>query len=333
MRCRGGGISDWHHRYSVAVGRLLRLTFPLLVSVLPGSGIEAQGGVVVRQVLAGPGLDIDVTPSADGRLLAFASSRSGSLEIWMRAVDGGPIQQITTSAANSADRFPSFTPDGRTIVFQSDRTGSVRNIWLVEIAVRALAQLTTFTDGGASHPALSPDAKTICFTRTTANGSVAIWLVGIDGRAPREIAAAGVDCAWTPDGRIVFARPSDMQSPQRYDIWITGAGGDGARALSTSPQRWSRNPVPSPDGNWIAYTAYESTPLGDIREVVGGFQIDPRVRTSIWLAPLAAPDGPHRQIVTGSFNSYMSWTRDARALLFTSTRSGSADIWSIDLVP
>ena len=299
-----------------------------------GSQLAAQTtGSLVRQIIGGPGLDIDVTLSADGKQFAYASSRGGTLEIWMRSVDGGPLHQVTTASANSADRYPNFTADGRSMIFQSDRGGGVRNIWMVELGSRALAQLTTFPDGGASHPALSPDGKSVCFTRTTAVGSVAIWVVGIDGRDAREL-TMGVDCAWMRDGRIVFSRPSDLQNPLRYDQWIIGADGKGGRALTTTAQPWSRNPVPSPDGRWLVYTAYEVAPSGDIREVSGGFMIDPSLRTTIWLASLTEPDRPHRQLVSGGgFNSYPTWTKNGRNLMFTSTRSGSADVWSVEVIP
>ena len=231
----------------------------------PAGLIRAQTGMV-RQIIAGPGLDIDVAPSSDGKQLVYASSRGGALEIWLRDVDGGPLQQITTTSRNSVDRYPNFAPDGRSIFFQSDRSGGIRNIWMIDLGTRALSQLTSFVDGaGASHPVLSPDGRNICFTRTTASGSVSIWLIGIDGRGAREL-STGVDCAWLPDGRVVFSRPSDLQNPQRYDLWVVSPSADPGRTLVASSQPWVRNPVPSRDGRWLAYTVYEAPPAGDIQE-------------------------------------------------------------------
>ena len=287
----------------------------------------------VQQVIAGAGLDIDAALSPDGASIAYASSRDGALEIWMHPLAGGPLFQVTSSVSNSADRFPVFTPDGKTIVFQSDRADGTRNIWSINLGNRALAQLTDFSDGAASHPAISRDGKTICFTHTNTQGDLAIWLMGSDGREQREL-GTGFDCAWTPDGRIVFARARGANEPVRSDILIMDATGQHAQVISQSTQRWCRSPAVSPDGRWVVYTAYSSLFGSDIEEVPGGFQIDPGLRTSLWEVPLAGTSLPARELVSAtSFNSYATWSRDGRTLLFTSTRSGSADVWSIAVRP
>ncbi len=90
----------------------------------------------------------------------------------------------------------------------------------------------------------------------------------------------------------------------------------------------------SADGRWLVYTVYPSAFSSDIREVPGGFEIDPKLRTSLWLIDLNQPSRPPRQLVdAATFNSYAVFTRDNARLLFTSTRSGSADIWAISVAP
>ncbi len=292
----------------------------------PSAAQTANGPL--QQVVGGPGLDIDASVSPDGKSIVYASSRGGDLELWMRGIEGGALYQLTSAVDHSADRYPLLLPDGNTIVFQSDRVDRTRNIWTLNLRNRALAQLTTFTDGGASHPSLSPDAQTICFTRTSAAGAVSIWLMTADGGNLREV-SPGVDCTWTPSGKLVLARGSGGDPPARYDIWMMDQDGAHAVTVSAANHTWSRSPAVSPDGRWLAYTVYPSMFTGDIREVPGGFEIDPRVRTSIWLVSLAQPTTPPREVVAqDAFNSYAGWTRDRR-LLFTSTRTGSADIWSV----
>lgn len=290
---------------------------------------EAPAATPLRQVIDGAGIDIDVAFSSDRQSYVYASSRGGPLELWVLPVAGAPPSRLTTSVQNSADRYPAMTPDGKSVVFQSNR-GGVKNVWMVDIATRAMSQLTTFVDGAASRPALGRDGRTICFTRTTESGGAAIWTMGIDGQDAREL-VAGVDCTWTPDGRIVFSRQSETGGSTRYDIWVVDADGMNARELAETSQPWVRYPTVSPDGSRLVYTAYADQPSADIQEGPGGVQINPRIRADLWIASLADPGRPHELLVGGTFNSYAAWAPDGRSLLFTSTRSGSADVWLADV--
>lgn len=251
----------------------------------------------------------------------------------MRPVAGGGIYQLTTSVAGSADRFPTVTPDGKALVFQSDRVSATRNVWWLALDNRGLTQLTTFTDGGASHPSLSPDGKTICFTRTSATGTLSIWLIDTNGRNAREL-AAGLDCAWVTNAQIVFARANGGQEPNRFDIATMDSDGRGVRVLTPESQRWVRSPRISPNGKLLVYTLYPGPFTGDIREVEGGMQIIPGLRTSIWFTYLSSPERPPTELIAAvGFNSFASWSGDSYALTFTSTRGGSADVWSVRVAP
>ena len=65
----------------------------------------------------------DIAPqfSPDGHRVAFASSRSGTLEIWVADPDGSNAVQLTSMGA--APGFPRWSPDGNSIVFHSDPQG------------------------------------------------------------------------------------------------------------------------------------------------------------------------------------------------------------------
>jgi Tol biopolymer transport system component len=59
----------------------------------------------------------------DGKLLAFASDRSGegNLDIWLQQV--GKTEAIRLATDPADDQEPSFSPDGTRIVFRSERGG------------------------------------------------------------------------------------------------------------------------------------------------------------------------------------------------------------------
>ncbi|MEE8486720.1 MAG: protein kinase [Gemmatimonadota bacterium] len=111
-----------------------------LASVLAGTllgwalkgrgGTDPVGGLSVTEVARlthDPGLSESPTWSPDGSLLAFASSRSGDFEIYVRRVDGG--QEVNVSNHAGQDYQPAFSPDGDRIAFistRSSRTGMIK---------------------------------------------------------------------------------------------------------------------------------------------------------------------------------------------------------------
>jgi Tol biopolymer transport system component len=301
-------------------------------AVSPDSALAQGSAGAMSQITAEPGIDIDPVVTLDGRSVVYASSRSGLLELWMRPLDGGAVSQLTTSVNNSVDRNPSLLPDGSGVLFQSDRVGGVRNIWLLGLNTRALTEITNVTDG-ASNPAVSPDGGTVCFTRNYADGRLAIWMVRIDGTSPREV-TVGFDCAWLPTGdRVVFARAEAAgSSTQRGGIWIADADGRNAREIVGGVDLYVRSPAVAPDGRVVVYTRYAQPFSSDIAEVPGGFMIREGILSGIWMATIGEEQTAPRQLIDATaFNSFAAFGPDGRRLLFTSTRSGSADLWGVSV--
>jgi Tol biopolymer transport system component len=312
---------------------LFRTTFVLVaVACVGGStatSAQTQQSAPSRatvQVTSDPGVDIDPVLSRDAKYVIYASSRSSSLELWMRPLGGGALFQLTSSVNQSADRNPALTADGATVVFQSDRVSGTRNIWAMDLKTRSLMQLTNTSDG-ASNPDVSSKGE-VCYTRSYEDGRLAIWVMSLDGQNAREL-GLGLDCAWTPDGKqIVFSRNSDSRGDGQYDIWLMDSDGQNARVLLTTPDTWERAPVVSPDGKTVVFTQYESSFSSDLMEVQGGFQVRPGLHAALRSISLAG--GARTELTDlGSFNSYASFSPDGGTIVFTSTRSGSADLWSI----
>src|SRR5262249_26831466 len=97
----------------------------------------------------------------DGKLVAFASNRTGNFEISVRRVDGGQEVNVTEHPAD--DVQPAFSPDGRSIAFVSTRssqTGLVRAEQALGLEYRVYGGDLWITPAlGGSARRLAPEAN------------------------------------------------------------------------------------------------------------------------------------------------------------------------------
>jgi dipeptidyl aminopeptidase/acylaminoacyl peptidase len=81
-----------------------------------------------RLLTDGPGCDGDPAFSPDGMLIAFASCRSGSEQIYLMNRDGTDVVRLTHDDGDDSD--PAWSPDGSRIAYSSAR-GDSRRIYLI----------------------------------------------------------------------------------------------------------------------------------------------------------------------------------------------------------
>ena len=224
---------------------------------------------------------------------------------------------------------------------------------------RPITETDLFKFVWVADPQISPDGRQVAFVRVDVNEKTdsydtAIWIVSTNGSPePRRLTTGPRDThpRWSPAGdQLAFVRAPEqdgrVQPPQVHLIAM--AGGEG-RALTTIP-RGAANPVWSPDGRTIAFTATakpeeltkkpekdpkaEPPRQSDVRVItravyrangVAGFgYVDPDRPPQIWTVDVpgtGATPGPPRQVTTGDFGvNAHQWTADGRRLLFVADR-------------
>src|SRR5678815_5502793 len=70
---------------------------------------------------AGTTYQIDPDFSPDGTKIAFASARTGSLDVYVMNADGSSTRPLTTTHGNQSE--PTWSPNGSEIAYQSDQNG------------------------------------------------------------------------------------------------------------------------------------------------------------------------------------------------------------------
>jgi TolB protein len=199
---------------------------------------------------AGTTFQIDPDFSADGARIAFASARSGSLDVYVMDADGSDTRRLTTTRGNQSQ--PSWSPDGSRIAYQSDQDAD--HIYLMS-ADGTGAHRVTNDPAPETEPAWSPDGRWIAYSRRLPGSEIReLWLVRPDGSGRRRLTAraqSAYEPAWSPDGRtIAFASKPETG---RYEIFAVGVDGKRLRRITFSNED-AFEPAWSPDGKTIAFS-------------------------------------------------------------------------------
>jgi dipeptidyl aminopeptidase/acylaminoacyl peptidase len=275
------------------------------------ANIDGSGG---RQITFGDKSNSNPQWSPDGRVIAFASSRSGKRNIWLLPIDGGEAQQLT-DVKTGVGQFK-WSPTGEHIAFlmpdpPSDAEEKANKAKNDAKAVDENFKLTRLW--------IIPIAR-------DSNGRREARLLTKEDFAIGHVVSRSHSFNWSPDGRaIVFAH---MPSPRFEDVFtaqISAVDVTTASVRLLVPAMSAvRQPIWSPDGRWVAYQA-----------------IDPSVPYyfSVWSVMVVPAQGGHPRALAETFDrlpflgggSLIGWSADSRAIYFEETVGTGSRIAALPL--
>ncbi|MEL6704834.1 MAG: winged helix-turn-helix domain-containing protein [Bacteroidota bacterium] len=263
--------------------------------------LDAPGGRLLstEPLLTSTWMDCEAQFSPDGTRLAFMSSRSGFLEVWLSGVDGDDLVQVTQFEGAFVGN-PRWSPDGMRLAFNAAPEGDAA-VYVVDVRGGPPQALTPPGRGGRV-TGWARDGTAV-YAATRRGGDWGLWRVPVEGGTPEPVGApsafagaesvdeqalyftrAGIPGLWRV--RLVGGRASG--TPQRVFVnapvddaldWVVTPGGLyslderpegtfviyadlGAEAVTTIAEVTdiaSPSLSVSPDGTTLLYGRYEDT--------------------------------------------------------------------------
>mgnify|MGYP000147404996 CR=1 FL=1 len=265
--------------------------------------------------------------SPDGKRFVFGGLKGGNAEFWFLEnflpLDKLAHKEATTEtpktltikkvvAGETTLMWGSPSPDGQYITYSDPAT--------LNLGIRELGtgKTSILTNEAAENPlqfnmasVVSPDNKHIAYAWYKNNHELRI--INKDDPQPETLYANKDEdiwpCAWSPDGKIVYARSILNNTGQTRILAVNATTGETHIIKSFEHIFWIELCV-SPDNNFIAYNFPNNA---DIH--------------------LISTDGKNESIIVNhpANDHILGWFPDKNQLFFKSDRSGTWDVWTIEV--
>jgi Tol biopolymer transport system component/imidazolonepropionase-like amidohydrolase len=237
------------------------------------------GGAATR-LMTDAAIQTEPMFSPDGRSLAYASDRGGSMNIWIRDLANGADRQLTKSTAAATQ--PSWSPDGSRIAFL-DSDGQISVVDVRSGAARRIHE--RLNEPG--RPSWAPDGSAVVvsalkvYSTRFREGTNQVLRVSVNGEpdrwfdpAPHKSIGMREDYgpAWSRDGSQMAAIVDGLLA-----VWPVGRDGSPQGPPRPISTELAGSPSWTADGKFLLYQSDTTLKLVDVaaRRVVR--EIDPHL--------------------------------------------------------
>jgi Tol biopolymer transport system component len=300
--------------------------------------------------------------SPDGKFLAYIRTDGGERSIWLKQVATNSAIEVAKPGELANFDGLNFSPDGDHLYFHAQSNGDEPpSVYRVSTLGGTPAKVISAAVGVE----FSPDGRKLSFIRfDLSKVEYTIYVAEPDGRGERVVARRSgkqffkPQHSWSPDGKYIAAVGGDdtlVPEPIISLFLVPVEGGDYKEAFA---RRWNDidDIVWHPSGDSLYVVAMEQVlpaqqvweiayPSGEARKLTNNLNGHYSVsitrdgnsivtgelysRSALWVSNDLKPENA-KQIMPASSDTWgFGWTPDGR-LVFSSDRSGDAEIWLID---
>ena len=285
--------------------------------VVPVAGGEA------RQLITSSRNDDTPRWSADGKWIAFLSSRDGAPQIFVAAADGSGQRKVTDVPLGVADF--TWSPDGKLFAFSTEVYPECADL-------KCTADKAAAADASKVKAVIADRLLYRHWSDFKLGKRSHVFVVSSSGGQPKDLTPGDFDAPpfslgdpvaydFSPDGKeLCFARNTDKQEAlsTNNDLFIVPIAGGEAKRITGGNTGYDSTPRYSPDGKWIAYRSQDRY----------GYESD-RFKLMLY----NRQSGASKELTVGFDRNVgeMVWASDSQGLLLVAEDEGRELIGSISI--
>lgn len=192
--------------------------------------------------------DASLTPG--GQSILFIAGTTDQKEIYELDLNSGIIRQLTHFERNLG--FPEISPDNKLITFHYLANNNIKQLWIMNRDGSNAREFFSSPNQEAHDATWSPDGTQILFAMGRGENNK-LYILDLNGRDP-QVVNDSIDTRgrsdWSSGGLIAF----DMGGRFQHDVYLMNF--DGSHLAKFTNGNNSQGASFSPNGQWIAFTAY-----------------------------------------------------------------------------
>jgi TolB protein len=282
---------------------------PMLGKVYRGTPTDAQVRKFAHQFADEILSRISGQPGIASTQIAFASSRTGSKEIWVMDYDGSNQHPLTS--LHTISLTPRWSPDSSRIAFTC--FAPYHGIVSPQLCMYSIdaGKVLTFPHfrGTNSSPAWSPDGSRLMFSSSML-GNPELFVSDSNGGNPKRLTfsnGASTSPAWNPKTGQTVVFVSDRGGIPK--LFMMNVDGTNSTEIDVPDKGYLIDPAWAPNGQLLAFSW---------RRPEGNYDMYLMDAATHQIVEITRDSGR---------NERPSWAPDGRHIVFESTRGGTRQIW------
>lgn len=210
-----------------------------------------------RRITDSPSGNGHASLSPDGKSVIFVGKPDTSTEILEFNLETGDIKQLTDLGVNIG--APEISPDNAFILFTYRAENQASQIWIMQRGGGHPRELYSASGKDVHDATWSPDGNQVLFAMGRGESNQ-LYIMDNSGRDPRLVNST-IDTRGHSDWSIKDLITFDMGGSFMHDIYTMSLDGSSLQKITDGDNAQGQSF--SPDGEWIAYTAYTNVAARD----------------------------------------------------------------------